>query len=115
MNLTIGTNIKNLHVKRGITQEQLAVKIGVTPQSVSKWERNECYPDITYLIPIAEYFAVTIDELMGMNEEKKEKLIKGKLNEIEKFRHIGYQDKKLFDQRDVRRISIRFQNCGTLY
>lgn len=70
MNITIGTNIKRLRMAKDITQEQLAVAMNITNAAVSKWERGETYPDITLLQPLAYFFGVTIDELMGYNREK---------------------------------------------
>ena len=95
MNLQIGKNIKDLRTRRGITQETLAVRLGVAPQSVSKWERGEGYPDITFLIPLAEYFGVPLDMLMGRNEEECERKIADILRQYEHFRHIGNHDAKI--------------------
>ena len=70
MEMTIGTNIKRLRTAKSITQEQLSVAMNVTCAAVSKWERGETYPDITLLQPLAYYFGVSLDELMGYNHEK---------------------------------------------
>ena len=70
MRITVGQNIKRLRTEKGVTQEQLAEAMNVTCAAVSKWERNETYPDITLLQPIAFYFNVTLDELMGYDREK---------------------------------------------
>ncbi len=70
MEMTIGRNIKRLRTEKNITQEQLSEAMNVTCAAVSKWERCETYPDITLLQPLAYYFGVTIDELMGYNQEK---------------------------------------------
>ncbi len=70
MKMTIGANIKRLRMTKNITQEQLSVAMNVTCAAVSKWERGETYPDITLLQPLAYYFDVTLDELMGYNQEK---------------------------------------------
>lgn len=94
MDLLIGKNIKALRTRRGITQETLAGRLGVAPQSVSKWERGEGYPDITFLIPLAEYFGVTLDDLMGMDAEAQEKKITERIREYEHYRHIGNQAAK---------------------
>ena len=56
------------HRKRlGLTQDQLAEKLGVTAQAVSKWENDQSCPDIYMLPKIAELFGVTTDELLGMS------------------------------------------------
>jgi transcriptional regulator with XRE-family HTH domain len=94
MDLQIGKNIKTLRTRRGITQETLAARLGVAPQSVSKWERGEGYPDITFLIPLADYFGVPLDTLMGRNEEEREQKIADILRQYEHFRHIGNHNVK---------------------
>ena len=67
MALNIGSNIKRLRTEKGVTQEQLAERLSITYQSVSKWENNVTSPDL-YLIPaIADYFDVSIDELFQPN------------------------------------------------
>jgi len=68
MEITIGENIKRLRREVGMTQEQLAEKLNITNAAVSKWERGDSFPDITMLFPIADYFGISVDELMGHTE-----------------------------------------------
>lgn len=68
MNITIGENIKRLRKNKNITQEELANLFNITPAAVCKWETNDSYPDITLLMPLAYYFGVSIDELIGYDE-----------------------------------------------
>ncbi len=68
--MDIGNKIKELRKSRGITQEQLAISIGVSFQAVSKWENNIALPDITLAPVLASYFGVSIDELFGYNTER---------------------------------------------
>ena len=68
MELYIGQNLKNFRKARNLTQEAVAKHLGISFQSISKWERNDGYPDITMLPVLAHYYGVTIDELIGMNE-----------------------------------------------
>ena len=70
MKMTIGANIKRLRSEKNVTQEQLSAAMNVTCAAVSKWERGETYPDITLLQPLAYYFGVTLDTLMGYDREK---------------------------------------------
>ena len=70
MEMTIGANIKRLRTAKNITQEQLSVAMNVTCAAVSKWERGETYPDITLLQPLAYFFEVTLDELMGYDQKR---------------------------------------------
>lgn len=64
------TNLQQLRKKRGVTQEQLANHLGVSPQAVSKWE-NGSYPEGDLLPKISEYFGVSISYLYGQESEKK--------------------------------------------
>ena len=70
MELNIGMNIKRLRLAKGLTQEQLAELLTISTAAVSKWEAKNTYPDITMLFPLAEIFGVTVDELLGYDEEK---------------------------------------------
>lgn len=75
MELNIGANIKKLRLSKGLTQEQLADILGISPAAVSKWEAKNTYPDIAMLIPLAQVFNVSLDELMQYDETKtKEKI-----------------------------------------
>jgi len=64
----INQQIATLRKNKGITQEELAGHLGVTNQTVSKWELAACCPDIQLLPVIADYFDVTIDELFGRDD-----------------------------------------------
>ncbi len=75
MNVKIGTKIKVLRKRDGVTQEKLADALGVTPQAVSKWESENGYPDLEYLTPIANFFNITLDELFGHDLAEKQKKI----------------------------------------
>ncbi len=68
MKLTIGNTIKNLRKERDITQDELADILGVSYQSVSRWETGACYPDMELLPVISDFFGVTVDRLLGVNE-----------------------------------------------
>lgn len=68
MELMIGERIKKYRKEREMTQEALAQALSLSPQSVSKWECGDGYPDITLLPAIANYFEVTVDELIGNDE-----------------------------------------------
>lgn len=73
MKLTIGENIHNFRKKNDLTQEEFANRLGVTYQSVSRWENGTTYPDIELLPAISEALAVTVDELLGIPQVEKEK------------------------------------------
>ena len=63
---TLGKRIAALRKEKGMTQEQLAEKVGVSAQAVSKWENDISCPDITLLPLLAELFGVSVDELLGV-------------------------------------------------
>lgn len=63
--MTMGTILSRLRKSSGMTQEQLANRLQVSNQAVSKWESDQCCPDIALLPTIADIFHVTIDELFG--------------------------------------------------
>lgn len=71
MNLLIGENIKRMRRERNLTQEEMSAHLGISFQSISKWERRDGYPDITMLPALANYFGISIDELLGMSEIEK--------------------------------------------
>ena len=64
-NLKLNDTICFYRKKQGLTQEDLAGKLGVTNQSVSKWESAQCCPDISLIPKLADIFDVSIDELFG--------------------------------------------------
>lgn len=84
MKLSVGTNIRALRRKHHITQEQLADKLGVSYQSVSRWENDTCYPDMELLPVLARIFSVSIDRLLGVSEEDKHDKITELLKQISK-------------------------------
>lgn len=63
--MTIGEKIYTLRTKNGMTQEQLAEKMGVSRQAISKWESDVSVPELGKLKSLANLFRVTLDELMG--------------------------------------------------
>lgn len=68
MELKIGERIKKFRKERDLTQEEVASHLGISFQAISKWERGDGYPDISTLPALANYFQVTVDELIGMEE-----------------------------------------------
>lgn len=74
---TFGMLVASLRKQRGMTQLDLAAKMGVTDKAVSKWERDLSYPDVGSLPRLAEVFGISVDALMqveprAQTEEGKE-------------------------------------------
>ncbi|MEG0372069.1 MAG: helix-turn-helix transcriptional regulator, partial [Clostridium sp.] len=74
--LNVGKIIVSKRREKGVTQDQLAAYIGVSKSSVSKWETQQSYPDITFLPQIAAYFNISIDDLMGYSPQMTKEDIK---------------------------------------
>ena len=66
--ISLGNNIKYARKKLGLTQEELAAQIGVTPQAISKWEKGAGMPDISMIVPLAQTLSVSTDTLFGLVE-----------------------------------------------
>ncbi len=91
MNIKISNRLIELRKKYGYSQEQLAEKLGLSRQAVSKWERAEASPDTDNLICLAKLYNVSLDELLSTDEEDIESIIKDnkeKNNEDEKTQGI---------------------------
>lgn len=75
----LAENLKNVRKSRGYSQEEVASKLNITRQSLSKWENGHAYPDILNLKLLCEFYGVSIDEIVSDDfhiEEKKEKTSK---------------------------------------
>ncbi|MBR3825359.1 MAG: helix-turn-helix domain-containing protein [Lachnospiraceae bacterium] len=72
--VAMGGKIYSLRVAKGMTQEQLAAILCVSPAAISKWERNLSYPSIVMLVALADYFECSMDALVGREEEQLRKL-----------------------------------------
>lgn len=78
--MELGKKIKQLRFKAGLTQEQVAERMGVGPQAVSKWENAVAMPDITALPLLAEVFGVSIDELFDLTAEQRMNRIENRMD-----------------------------------
>ncbi len=100
MSICFSENIKRLRKEKELTQENLADFLGVSFQTISKWERGETYPDITTLPIISRFFNISIDDLLGINKSREEE----KINEY----------LKLYDEMKLKDITVtynKFQNA----
>lgn len=75
MKETFGQRFVRLRKEKGFTQEDIASKINISAQAVSKWENDISLPDIAILGDLADIFNLSIDELLGRNLEQKVELL----------------------------------------
>ncbi len=75
MNFSFGKRFTELRKDKKMTQEEVAEKLGVSPQAVSKWENDISYPDVTLLLEIAQMFETTVDYMLGKEKEAETKLV----------------------------------------
>ena len=60
--IIISQKIRDYRRKNRLTQEEFGQLLGVSPQAISKWERGECYPDITFLPELAEILSCNVND-----------------------------------------------------
>lgn len=75
MKFNFGENLKSLRVTKGFTQEKVAELLDISKQSVSRWENNTTYPDISFLPTLASFYCVTVDSLLGVDYETNKKTL----------------------------------------
>ena len=78
--MELGKKIRQLRFKAGMTQEQLAERMGIGAQSVSKWENAVSMPDIASLPLLAEIFGVSIDDLFDLSAEQRLNRIENRMD-----------------------------------
>lgn len=93
MEFSFARNLTALRKAAGLTQEQLAEKLFVTRQAVSKWERDESRPDLDTVVAIAELFSVTTDELLKGSVQPEKQISVGEISDGDGFKST--QRKKL--------------------
>ncbi|MBR4972279.1 MAG: helix-turn-helix transcriptional regulator [Oscillospiraceae bacterium] len=105
MKLTIGENIRHFRKKNDLTQEMLAARLGVTYQSISRWENGTTYPDLELIPAIAEILAITVDDLLGMPQIQKEKRAQETFDALRRecMKQEYDADKIVMILRDIRR------------
>lgn len=84
MGLYLSENIKKNRRESNLSQEAFAERLGVSFQTISKWERGECYPDIEMLPQIANFFGITIDALMGADQYQEKEYVDTLQEELRK-------------------------------
>ncbi|MDR0916818.1 MAG: helix-turn-helix domain-containing protein [Oscillospiraceae bacterium] len=97
----IGESIKALRRARDLTQDQLAERLNVSAQAISKWERGENLPDVTMIAPIADYFGVTTDTVLGVDRVRDEERLAAYAEEIQRSALIGDDAESLRAAREM--------------
>lgn len=113
-NLKLNDTICFYRKKQGLTQEELAVKLGVTNQSVSKWESAQCCPDISLIPKLADIFMISIDELFDREPSVNDVCAQFPLRDDDTFRVVVARGKKVMLVDDLdKTIDITFpKNCN---
>lgn len=112
MNIKIANKLVELRKKNGLSQEELADKLGLSRQAVSKWERAESSPDTDNLICLAKLYNVSLDELLNtdetveeisreVKEKEMEKNAEKKLFHGDRYDHLSEKEKKRAKKFDV--------------
>ena len=92
MKIMLSENLRKMRRDRNLTQEDVASYLGISFQAVSKWERDEGYPDISMLPVIANFFGVSVDTLIGNDVITKEERIQAYCEEYERLNRTGNMD-----------------------
>lgn len=81
--MEIGSVIRNHRKNLGITQEEMANRLGVTAPAVNKWERGNAVPDVALLAPIARLLKITTDELLSFRDKLTDEEISQYLSQLQ--------------------------------
>ena len=115
MNIELANRLYEYRKQSGLSQEELAEKLGISRQSVSKWERAESCPDTDNLIELAKIYNVSLDELVHNNVNEKQ-IKKEKVEEASYSIKINIEDNDFEDNFDngliLKEDGIHFYNNG---
>ena len=102
--IKIGTFLKTLRKEKNMTQEQLAEHLGVSNRTVSRWETGSNMPDISLLTEIAEFFDVSVPELI--NGERKSENMKEEVKEVAETMSVYAEAEKEKLVKSIRNMSF---------
>lgn len=109
----VGNKIAELRKNKGLTQSDLGERLGVSFQSVSKWERGETLPDTAVLVPLAEVLETTVDFILTGGEKALNYCGKIKVSDmIEGIRHLGKMGECLGKDNIIYRYALKGINEG---
>ena len=114
MNIETANRLLQYRKQAGLSQEELAEKIGVSRQAVSKWERSEASPDTDNLVEISKIYGVSLDEMLGLNnakedEETKETETYDAVPETDEV-HVSFIDGVRINSKDGDKVNVSFRD-----
>lgn len=113
--MSIGNKIKDLRKQKGITQEKLAAYLNISCQAVSKWENGAATPDLSLIVPIANFFGITTDSLLERNLEEQKEEIDNFVKTGAELARLGLVEKQIEHWRTAVEKYPRNYNCLTHY
>lgn len=104
--------LQRLRKGEGLSQEELGEKLGVSRQTISKWESASAYPDMLNLVAISRYFGVSVDNLISGKEQKAEETAASEPEKTEARRsfHFEYKSRKCVKDMPLVHINYGFGN-----
>ena len=110
MNIIIANRLVELRKKYGYSQEQLADKLGLSRQAVSKWERAEASPDTDNLICLAKLYNVSLDDLLSTDQSIDDIREENQDREEEKKKEEEYQETASDSEKKESKVDISFEH-----
>lgn len=109
--MTVGKIIRKYRKIKNLTQEEMAVRLGVTAPAVNKWENENSYPDITLLAPIARLLGISLDTLLSFQEDLTDEEITDIVQKTDQlFKEKSYEEVFQFVQKEIE----KYPNCDKL-
>ena len=110
--MSFGEKLAKLRKEKGWSQEELANKLNVSRQAVSKWESNNAYPETEKIVAICQLFNTSMDDLISLKELKEEKTENSKLKVVDSFIEKFINGIKLFYQMTFKQKLICLMEMG---
>ena len=110
MNIEIANRLCKLRKEHNLSQEQLAEKIGVSRQAVSKWERAEASPDTDNLIALAKIYGVTVDQLLTGSDSYKQEDATQEQTDSQPYHNEEKQEQNTDESNSQKKSKVSFKN-----
>lgn len=112
--MSIGNRIQQFRIKSGFTQEQLAEKLGVSRQSISKWEMEQSYPEIDKVVAMSKLFSVETDKIL-LDDEVIKKLKPQELHLGSIYLIVRDFEKSITFYEKLLSMTVSTRNCGNKF